>query len=1199
MYGGAAGNDFERQLLNALLRARNWRDIGYALAEHLKVIVPFDRLTFTLVDPTTGLAEVLVAEGEIEGLTRTGERIPLEGTATGWVVQHRAPLVETEANYQTAQFELALRAGFRSRLAVPVEVDGRIVAVLVFHSRSPSAYALEHADRLRPLMLLVASALQRLSERWELEQALSQERTMRERLELLRRLDTLLLSDMPMPQVLQGFAKALRPFVPFDRLSLSIYNETTNREWLFVVWHDTATWDAREVSPMAPFGAAKQVMRTGQPLLRPHLDAAEFPAEAWLRERGFRSALVYPLPMREHFKATLNFSSRTPNRFTNEHIAFLNEIAEQVALALHALLSEAVEREHNENVRRLLQASVDLLAAHTVDDIVRVINRSLKALGIPPQVAIFVRFPDGVVRQAAETPEGLMWFVPHWLPQPIQPGATVMGDILLGRLPLFVTNDPINDTWGAEQQEWKRQLGDKAIKFGNAVVPMQGYTRIIGAIAVDFRESQRLISPQDELVQTLVTLANLAGLALENVWLRERMEQQLKETQILNDLIIHVTAGADWRHIAHKLVEQLPQVLPCDTASVSLLTEDGQHLEFVATYPAPPPGFPLGVRVPVTVGIMGYVVRTGEPVLERDVRTNPHYFAGRPETLSELCVPIRVGQKVVGVINLESRRLGAFTDAHLAFLQTLAAQLGTVMERAQLLQRQTELTQQLSAIFESVQEGIALVLTDGRLDDVNERFGELVGMPAAQLRNQPVDVLRTALLRRAADPTALQAALDATLNDFTQPHTDALFLTDPERIVERYCVPVWLPDGTLMGQLWVLRDVTEERRRQQEALRVERLRTLGELASGIAHDLNNALAPLLGSAELLRQHTDPEIRDLAETMLHATEHAIGIARRLQSFYRATAASAHLPLNLNELVQDAIALTRPRWHDEALMEGVRILVETHFAEGLSVRGDAAELRQAFINILLNAVDAILERAKVTGRREGTITIATAREGNLAVVRITDDGIGMTEEVQRRAFEAFFTTKGERGSGLGLSTALATVLVHGGRIYLKSAPLRGTTVTVTLPSQQETAVAADPAEHPVEAPLPHWRILVVEDQAPVLQTVVLQLRRLGQEVLTATDGIEAWEILSKEPVDLLVTDLSMPRMNGLELTRRVHERFPHLPTVLMTGWGEAFREDELAALGIRAVLNKPVTLAAWQSLLRRLVSDNIHDGTTARR
>ncbi|MCX7642925.1 MAG: GAF domain-containing protein, partial [Armatimonadetes bacterium] len=823
-------------LIETLVHARDWRQMAQALSDHLKGILDFDRLSCSLVHPDEQFAEIIVPKGEVEGLVRSGERRPLEGTATGWVVQNKRPLFETDGMEITPSFSAVKSAGFHTRLAVPIEAGGRVIAALIFHHREPNAYSEEDLKRLQPILPIIALLLQRLMEQWELEQALEKERNTRQHLELLRHLDTLLISGEPMPKILQGFAEALRPFIAFDRFSISVYDELTNREWLYVVWNNGAVWEIHRVKPFAYYGAAREAMRTGKPMLRPYLDKTEFPAEEWLVEHGFRSALVYPLPMPERFKATLNFSSRYPEGFNESHIAFLDSLSEQLAIALNALLRDEAEKEQEKQRTVLLQLSVDLLGARSSDDVIATIGKGLEMLGIE-SLSVFVRFPDGTLKEAGFSQGKVEWQEVDWLLQPIREGETVLGDILLGKLDLFVTNDPLNEAGEIERRLWQQILKGQSFKFGNAVVPIKGHAGVIGAIAVDFHDSCRFLSPQDELVQLLLTLGNLVGLALENLWLSEQIQNQLNETQALHRLILEAASGAELKQIAQSLVEAVPSILPCDSVSVSLLTEDKQHLEFVATYPAPPPDFPLGIRLPTSVGIMGYVARTGEPVLERDVRTNPYYFPGRAGTLSELCVPIKIGKEVVGVVNLESRKLGAFDERHLSFLQTLAAQLGVVMERSQLLRRQTELAQQLSVIFDAVLEGIALVLPDGRLDDVNRRFGDLVGVPAEQLRYQHVSKMVDALLQRATDPVAMKEAIDLALEDLTQPIFDTLTLTSPECVLERYCVPVWLPDGSLMGQLWVLKDVTEERQRQHEILRLERLRTLGELASGIAHDL--------------------------------------------------------------------------------------------------------------------------------------------------------------------------------------------------------------------------------------------------------------------------------------------------------------------------------------------------------------------------
>jgi len=188
-------------------------------------------------------------------------------------------------------------------------------------------------------------------------------------------------------------------------LSLSVYDPATNREWLYVVWHDQPTWEAREVLPFVSFGMAKKVMETGEPLLRPRLDAAEFPAEAWLIEQGFRSSLVFPLPMKGNFKATLNFTSRQADRFDQSHLAFLQGIAEQIALALHALLTEQTQQERERRLINLLRISASLLWARSVDEIARTLDEGVRKLEAFPHFSLSSASPTAPFRKPSTRPK--------------------------------------------------------------------------------------------------------------------------------------------------------------------------------------------------------------------------------------------------------------------------------------------------------------------------------------------------------------------------------------------------------------------------------------------------------------------------------------------------------------------------------------------------------------------------------------------------------------------------------------------------------------------------------------------------------------------------------------------------------------------------------------------------------------------------
>jgi signal transduction histidine kinase len=266
------------------------------------------------------------------------------------------------------------------------------------------------------------------------------------------------------------------------------------------------------------------------------------------------------------------------------------------------------------------------------------------------------------------------------------------------------------------------------------------------------------------------------------------------------------------------------------------------------------------------------------------------------------------------------------------------------------------------------------------------------------------------------------------------------------------------------------------RQAQAVSLQQERLRALGQMASGIAHDINNALVPIVGYAELLEYHGDEQVRARARRLSEAAADIVRIVERLRAFYRPRMPEEALEMvDLNESVRRVVELTRPRWYDVAQRDVVTIDVETDLAEDLPpTAAVGAEVREAMTNLVFNAVDAVLAK----GERQGRIVLRTRRQGEWAVVEVIDTGVGMDEETRQRAVEPFFTTKGEHGSGLGLAMVYGTMQRHDGGLELESEPGRGTTARLVFPIRtvRPAAEAAEP-ETPTTAPA---RILLIDDE-----------------------------------------------------------------------------------------------------------------------
>jgi signal transduction histidine kinase len=373
---------------------------------------------------------------------------------------------------------------------------------------------------------------------------------------------------------------------------------------------------------------------------------------------------------------------------------------------------------------------------------------------------------------------------------------------------------------------------------------------------------------------------------------------------------------------------------------------------------------------------------------------------------------------------------------------------------------------------------------------------------------------------------------------------------------------VALENSRLYAELRAALATVEES--QQRIIRTERLRALGEMAGGVAHDFNNVLAVVVGRAQLMqRQIESPDLRRQLEIIERVAQDGAQTVRRIQEFARMRRTRPWQRVDLAELVREVVEATRPRWSDQAQARGVTYAMRLDLSPVPAVTGDPAELREGLLNLLFNALDAMPQG--------GSLTFSTGIDGDRVVCAVTDTGVGMSEEVRQRCFEPFFTTKAEQGTGLGLSIAYGIVTRHGGEIEVWSGPGQGSRFTVRLPIGAEI-----PASAP-EPPLPRAgrsaRILVVEDEAAVRDMLSDVLAGQGHEVVAHADGASALAHLDGPAFDLALVDLSMPGMSGWDVAKGLRAAQPQVPIALVTGWGDQIDFGEARARGIDYLMAKP--------------------------
>ena len=367
------------------------------------------------------------------------------------------------------------------------------------------------------------------------------------------------------------------------------------------------------------------------------------------------------------------------------------------------------------------------------------------------------------------------------------------------------------------------------------------------------------------------------------------------------------------------------------------------------------------------------------------------------------------------------------------------------------------------------------------------------------------------------------------------------------------------------------------REAHEHLVRAEKLRAVGEIAAGVAHNFNNVLGAILARAELLETLADSaEVRRGLAIIERAALDGAGIVRRLQDSARLRAATPFAPVALNQVVQDALELTRPRWKDAAELRGTPIVLETALGELPTILGNAAELREVVTNIILNAVEAM--------PNGGRLHVEMAARGAWVTLTFIDTGTGMSDDVRRRIFDPFFTTKGAQGTGLGMSVSYAIVKRHGGEILVDSAVGHGTTVRLRLPVAQ-TPVTPPPAAARGPAPCASCRILVVDDDTYVRGVLSDVLASLGHRVQAVDSGQQALERFAPEAFDLVMTDLSM-ELSGYEVVRAIKARSPNTPVILVTGWAADLDEAQLRQAGVDLVLAKPFQVSEVREVVAKV-------------
>ena len=585
---------------------------------------------------------------------------------------------------------------------------------------------------------------------------------------------------------------------------------------------------------------------------------------------------------------------------------------------------------------------------------------------------------------------------------------------------------------------------------------------------------------------------------------------------------------------------------------------------------------------------------TDDPLLQLALRRGPLVFADKvaaraaeldvtvekPVPSSWLGVPIVAVSRTIGAVAMEGDNHNPMDEGALVFTRAVLAQAGIALENARLVELLSSGKREWEQTVDAFNQAICYIDPHGAVRRANRMFAELIKLPVTALPGRPWLTLLPPSwgepIARLLTPEGANGSVEVRAGD---------------RVLLATAIPAGEPGATVL----LFEDQTEKRRLQEQLLQSEKMSAIGQLIAGVAHDLNNPLASVVGFSDLLGEAPDvpPRLAEPLAVIRQEAERASGIVRNLLSFARRQEGERQL-----QSIRPILESTHQLLKNQLLAAHVELTLT--FEPGLpEVAVHANQIKQVFVNIINNAAQAIATTRYKGGG--GHIDIVTKCEPDGLSVNISDNGPGIPEAVAHRVFEPFFSTKSEgEGTGLGLSICLGIVKEHGGDIRVDPGGAgsgRGATFTVELPTGVRADLGRLPGASDPDATTrggsperaERLRVLVVDDEPHILHYMQATLESWGHEVAVANDGSQALKRALMQPFDLIICDLRMPRLGGREMFQTLARMHPTVADRIIFATGDTVRGDTLQFLEElgRPFLQKPFKLDALRRVLAGVV------------